>query len=211
MRRKDTPLQQPLEIIAEHAAVGKEAREKFFAQNADLLRQAAFSLALSLAGGHKILLCGNGGSAADCQHMAAEFVNRFLIERPSLPAIALSTDTSALTAISNDRSFEEVFARQVEALGAPGDSLIAISTSGASPNVLAAIASAREKKMTVIGLSGADGGKMADICDFLLAVPDSSTPVIQETHLAIEHILCRLADYYLFENPAELSQALNQN
>lgn len=203
-------MKEALEIIADHASAGNAARSAFFVQNADLLRQAAFRLALCLAGGHKILLCGNGGSAADCQHMAAEFVNRFLLERPGLPAIALTTDTSAITAIGNDRSFDMVFARQLQALGAAGDALVAISTSGSSPDVLAAITAAREKKMAVIGLTGANGGQMASLCDFLLAVPATSTPVIQEAHLAIEHLLCQLADYYLFENPAELSEELSQ-
>lgn len=194
-------------IIAEHAHAGVDARKKFFAASSDTLRQAALALARCVAAGRKILLCGNGGSAADCQHAAAEFVNRFLFERPALPAIALTVDTSALTAIGNDRSFDAVFSRQVEALGVPGDCLVAISTSGNSANVLAAIAAARRKEMTVIGITGAGGGKMAALCDWILAVPHASTPVIQEVHLAIEHLLCRLADYYLFENPAELTSA----
>lgn len=195
------------EIIADHAAAGVDARKRFFAQGSEETRQAALTLARCLASGHKILLCGNGGSAADCQHVAGEFVNRFLFERPGLPAIALTVDTSTLTAIGNDRAFDAVFSRQVEALGRPGDCLVAISTSGNSANILAAIAVARQKKMTVIGLAGAGGGKMSGHCDWLLAVPNSATPIIQETHLAIEHLLCRLVDYYLFENPAELAPA----
>lgn len=200
-------MSQPCDIIAEHVQAGLEARKKFFAGNSDAVRQAALALARCLASGRKILLCGNGGSAADCQHLAAEFVNRFLFERPALPAIALTVDSSALTAIGNDRAFDVVFSRQVEALGATGDCLIAISTSGNSANVLAAIAAGRQKEMTVIGLTGAGGGKMAVLCDWLLAVPHAVTPVIQEIHLAIGHLLCRLTDYYLFENPAELASA----
>ncbi len=169
------------------------------------------ALARCLADGHKILLCGNGGSAADCQHMAAEFVNRFLLERPALAAMALATDTSILTSIGNDRAFALVFARQVEALGAPGDTLVAVSTSGSSANVLAAMDAAREKKVAVIGLTGEGGGAMAGRCDYLLAVPDRRTPIIQETHLAIEHLLCRLTDYYLFENPSLLSDTCKKD
>lgn len=202
---------EPLEIISAHVSAGNAARKKFFAQNAEDVRKAAFALALCLAKNGKILLCGNGGSAADCQHVAAEFVNRFLMDRPALPAIALTTDTSALTAIGNDSAFEQVFARQVEALGSSGDCLIAISTSGGSPNVLEAIKAAKNKQMTVIGLSGNKGGKMEPLCDYALIVPDPRTPVIQEAHLAIEHLLCRLVDYYLFENPADISRALSSN
>ncbi len=204
-------MQDPAQIIAAHAAAGREARSKFFAENSGLVAQAAFKLALCLGSGGKLLLCGNGGSAADCQHMAAEFVNRFLMERPGLPAIALTTDTSALTAIGNDRSCEVVFSRQVEALGEAGDALVAISTSGSSPNVLAAIASAKAKNLAVIGLTGGSGGKMAPLCDIALIAPHVGTPVIQETHLAIEHLLCRLVDYYLFENPSEIARALKRD
>lgn len=202
---------EDLDIIAAHAAAGARARQKFFAESGGLVRAAAMVLARCLADGHKILICGNGGSAADCQHMAAEFVNRFLLERPALAAIALATDTSILTSIGNDRAFALVFARQVEALGAPGDMLVAISTSGSSANVLAAVDAAREKKMVVIGLTGEGGGAMADRCDYLLAVPDRRTPIIQETHLAIEHLLCRLADYYLFEDPSLLSDTCKED
>lgn len=200
----------PLEIIASHAKEGAIAREKFFRESAAAIGDAAFLLALTLARGHKILLCGNGGSAADCQHMAAELVNRFIIERPALPAIALTTDTSALTAIGNDHAYAMIFARQVEALGREGDALVAISTSGNSENVLAAIEQGRAQKMTIIGLTGQGGGKMAPLCDILLAVPDKRTPIIQEVHLACEHLLCQLADYHLFENPAELARVIGE-
>ena len=132
-----------LEIIARHAQDGARLREEFFRAQASDLREAALRAALCLAGGGKILLCGNGGSAADAQHLAAEFVNRFLMDRPALPALALSTDTSALTAIGNDLDFSQVFARQVEALGRKGDLLVGISTSGNSANVLAALRTAR--------------------------------------------------------------------
>lgn len=194
----------PHDIIKEHAQAGVRAREAFFASHADAVCEAARAMASSIAAGGKILICGNGGSAADAQHMAAEFVNRFMMERPPLPAVALTTDSSALTAISNDYSFSEVFSKQVLALGARGDILIGISTSGSSPNILAAIGAAKEREMSVIGITGKDGGAMAGICDFLLNVENVSTPVIQEVHLAVEHLLCRLCDYFLFENVQDL-------
>lgn len=140
--------------------------------------------------GGKLLLFGNGGSAADAQHVAAEFVGRFARERAALPAIALTTDTSALTAISNDYGFERVFARQVEALGASGDVAVAISTSGNSPNVLAAVEVARARGMTVVGLTGGDGGRLVEVADVCIVVPSRDTARIQECHLTIEHILC---------------------
>lgn len=200
-------MSDPLAIIKDHASQGAILRERFFQHEAETIDKAAFAVSLAVASGHKLLICGNGGSAADAQHMAAEFVNRFLIERPGLPAIALSTDTSAITAIGNDRSFELIFARQIEALGAPGDVLLAISTSGSSANVTAAIAAAKEKGMLVVGLTGATGA-MAALCDHLIAVPDRHTPLIQEIHLAVEHLLCRLVDWYLFENPDKITEAL---
>lgn len=199
----------PLELIEAHARDGAALRKEFFTQNAELIRSASFRAALAIGSGHKLLLCGNGGSAADCQHIAGEFVNRFMIDRPALPAVALTTDTSVITAIGNDSSFDQIFARQIEALGAPGDVLLVISTSGNSPDALCAIQAAKKKEMLVIGLTGRGGGKMAGLCDILLAVPDNRTPLIQEVHLAFEHIFCQLADYFLFENPAELSAALS--
>lgn len=201
-------MDETLKIIDNAAREGARLRENFFAQNARILDDGAFACAYALACGGKILICGNGGSAADAQHMAGEFVNRFLIDRPALPAIALTTDSSVLTAIGNDASFDNIFARQVEALGKPGDYLLAISTSGNSPNVLAAIHAARAKNLKVTGLTGHGGGKMANLCDWLLAVPSRSTPLIQEVHLACEHLFCQICDYYLFENPARITQAL---
>lgn len=204
-------MKEPNQIIADYAYAGTALREQFFAQNSDLIAQAAFAIALAIARKGKLLICGNGGSAGDSQHIAGEFINQFLLKRPALPAIALTTDTSVLTAIGNDASFEQIFARQIAALGNPGDVLLAISTSGNSPNILAAINAAREKSLSIIGLTGETGGKMAHICDILLAIPDKRTPLIQEVHLACEHLLCQLCDYYLFENPAEIAKALGQN
>ena len=150
--------------------------------------------------GSKVLVCGNGGSAADAQHIAAEFVGRYETERRALPAIALTTDTSALTALANDYSFERVFARQVEALAAEGDCLIAISTSGNSPNVIAAVMTARQKGCKVIGMTGAKGKKLAALCDATLMVPSDRTARIQEAHITVAHIWCELVDEMISQN-----------
>jgi D-sedoheptulose 7-phosphate isomerase len=155
---------------------------------------AADVTAKAFASGGQLLACGNGGSAADAQHIVAEFVGRYLKERAPYPAIALSTNTSALTAIGNDYGFDEVFARQVRAHGRAGDVLLAISTSGDSPNVLRAIHAAREAAMTVIGLTGSGGGKMAARCDVCLTVSADSTPRIQEAHILIAHVFCGLVE-----------------
>jgi D-sedoheptulose 7-phosphate isomerase len=154
---------------------------------------AAEAIAAAFAGGHQLLLCGNGGSAADAQHIAAEFTGRYLTERTPLPALALTTNTSGLTAIGNDYGFDEVFARQVRAHGRSGDVLLAISTSGSSANVVSAMGAAREHGMKVVGLSG-PGGSMAGACDVCLSVPGDSTPRIQEGHILIGHIICGLVE-----------------
>ena len=167
------------ELLAEHEAAIVGA--------AELMREAVLA-------GKKVLLCGNGGSAADAQHIAAELVGRFVLERRPLAAIALTTDTSALTAIANDYGYEHVFARQVEALGAPGDVLVAITTSGTSKNVVAAVAAARGKGMKVLGLTGAKGAAFVASCDAGVAVPSTVTARIQELHIAIGHILCEAVD-----------------
>lgn len=152
----------------------------------------------ALTTGKKILVMGNGGSAADAQHMAAEFVGRFLLERKGLPAIALTTDTSILTAVGNDYGFDEIFKRQVEALAQPGDVVIGISTSGHSNNVFHALTAANEIGCRTIGLLGRDGGNIAGIVDVDLTVPVQETPRIQEAHLTIIHILCDLVERNLF-------------
>jgi D-sedoheptulose 7-phosphate isomerase len=144
--------------------------------------------------GKKILICGNGGSAADAQHVAAEFVGRYETERRALPAIALTTDTSALTALANDYDFERIFSRQVDALAAEGDCLIAISTSGNSPNVIAAVMAARRKGCRVIGMTGAKGKKLTALCDAALMVPSERTARIQEAHITVAHIWCEIVD-----------------
>lgn len=144
--------------------------------------------------GNKVLLCGNGGSAADAQHIAAEFVGRYETERRALPAISLTTDTSALTALANDYDFEKIFARQVEALAVEGDCLIAISTSGNSRNVIAAVMEARKKGCTVIGMTGSNGKKLASLCDACIMVPSERTARIQEAHITIAHIWCEIIE-----------------
>ena len=197
------------ELVLDHSTAGCGLRENFFQQNADKVVEVARLMAVSLAGGGKILLCGNGGSAADAQHIAAEFVNRFMIERPPLPAIALTTDTSIITAIGNDYGFNLIFAKQVQALGRDGDILTVISTSGNSPNILHALRAARDKKIITVGIGGQTGGEMAPYCDYTLLVPSKNTPLIQEVHITIGHLLCRLVDYFLFEAVAELKPYLN--
>jgi len=145
--------------------------------------------------GNKVLICGNGGSAADSQHFAAELVSRFLIERPALAAIALTTDTSILTAISNDYTFDNVFSRQVEALGKPKDVLIGISTSGNSKNVVEAFRRAKEKEMTCISLTGLDGGQLKEMSDLNLSSFTNHTPRVQEMHILMIHIICEYVEH----------------
>lgn len=153
----------------------------------------------SINGGGKILLAGNGGSAADAQHIAGEFVSRFAFDRPGLPAIALTTDTSILTAIGNDYGYEKLFARQVQAHGQKGDVFIGYSTSGKSPNVLLAFEEARSRGLICVGFTGNRGGAMRDLCDYLLEVPTADTPKIQEGHLVLGHILCGLVENAIFK------------
>jgi len=151
----------------------------------------------------KLLICGNGGSAADAQHMAAEFVNRFQLERPPLPAMALTTDTSVITSIGNDYSFEDIFEKQVKALGVAGDILLVITTSGASSNLVSAVNAARKKRLFTAGLLGKDGGELRLLLDMALIVENGVTARIQEAHIIAEHILCQLVDYILFQRHLE--------
>lgn len=166
------------------------------------IAQAALACIECLQSGHKILLAGNGGSAADAQHIAGELVSRFAFDRPGLPAIALTTDSSILTAIGNDYGYENLFARQVQSHGQKGDVFIGYSTSGNSPNMLLAFEKARLKGLVCIGFTGNRGGAMNVLCDHLLEVPSSDTPKIQEGHLLIGHILCGLVENALFGGPA---------
>lgn len=163
----------------------------------DILEQVervAIAIKAALANGKKVLFCGNGGSAADSQHLAAEFVGRFQKERQGLPAIALTVDTSILTAVGNDYGFDKVFVRQVEALGNEGDVLVGISTSGTSPNVLAAVELAKTKGIYCVGMTAANGAKLAELCDECIAIPAKVTARAQEMHILIGHILCELVD-----------------
>lgn len=175
-----------------------EVKRRFIKENVDRILAVARQVATCFASGHKLLIFGNGGSAADAQHIAAEFVNRFTVERRPLPAVALSTDTSILTSISNDYSFDEVFSKQIRALGVRDDIALGISTSGNSKNVLIAMEAGRQMGLYTIGLSGCGGGKLGDNCDLSLAVDSDETPRIQETHITVGHIVCDLVDRILF-------------
>ncbi len=195
------PRQQIGEAISLKQAILTD--DAFMAQLNDII---SLCIATYRAKG-KILLCGNGGSAADAQHLAAEFVNRFSFDRPALPAISLTTDTSVLTSICNDYDFEQIFSRQVEAHGQPGDILFAISTSGHSENILAAVQQAKRKGLHVVGLTGATGGKLAPLCDYCMKVPSTKTPRVQEVHILLGHIICAGVERELFSELHSLQQA----
>lgn len=181
-------------LVAQSIREGVRVRASLVDVHAKEIAAACKLIVDCVLGGHKVLFCGNGGSAADAQHLAAELVGRYVSERRALPAIALTVDTSILTAVANDYGYEHVFSRQVEALGAPGDVLVAITTSGNSPNVRAAIAAARAKGMKVLGLTGEKGAEFASTCDVGIAVRSKITSRIQECHLTIGHILCESID-----------------
>jgi D-sedoheptulose 7-phosphate isomerase len=174
----------------------KEAVQRVF-DDKDLLAEIekiAKIGAETLKSEKKLLFAGNGGSAADSQHLAAEIVSRLCYDRPALPAIALTTDTSALTAIGNDYGYEDVFSRQLEAVGSEGDIFFAISTSGNSPNILKALLAAKDKNIITVGFTGENGGKMSGLCDYIVKVPSNETPKIQECHIMIGHIICALIE-----------------
>ncbi len=197
-----SPTPEGLDLVAaaRHAmAASAEAKARFAQEAAEPVAQAARLVAECLGCGGKVLLCGNGGSAADAQHIAGELVGRFKLERPAFHAVALTTDTSVLTSIANDYGFEDVFARQVGGLGAEGDVLMAYSTSGSSKNVLRAIQAAKTIGMMAIGLTGEGGGQMAGVCDVLIAAPSSDTPIVQECHAAAGHTICLLVEKMLCE------------
>lgn len=187
-------------LIKQHLARHREVMEMVAQQLTPAIAETAQLITDALANGGKVLVMGNGGSAADAQHLAAELVGRFLRERRALPAIALTTDTSILTAVGNDYGFDQVFSRQVEALAQPGDVVIGISTSGNSPNVLAALAAARAAGCRTVGLLGRDGGRIAGLVDLALVIPVQETPHIQEVHVTIIHVLCNLVEQSLFAN-----------
>ncbi len=190
-------------IIQKRFKESTEVKNRFLKENLSRLLDVIKLISHCFEAGNKLFFFGNGGSAADAQHLAAEFVNRYIMDRPPLPAIALTTDTSILTSVSNDFSFSEVFAKQLKALGREGDVAVGISTSGTSPNIIKAFEVAKEMGMKTIALTGNDGGALTKIADFSLIVPSASTPRIQEVHILIGHILCELVEHYLFlNNPA---------
>jgi D-sedoheptulose 7-phosphate isomerase len=180
--------------IRDAVADSLRLKQEFFAANEETIAAVASKILKVLENGNKVLLFGNGGSAADAQHIAAEWVGRFARERRPLAAIALTTDTSILTSVGNDYGFEHVFERQVLALGKPGDLCIGISTSGNSPNVCLAIAAAEKIGLTTVGLSGGDGGKLGTLAQYHLQVPHKAAARVQEVHIMIGHILCQLVD-----------------
>jgi D-sedoheptulose 7-phosphate isomerase len=173
---------------------GTDLRNQVARDCGENIVDAAMLIARCVRGGGKLLLFGNGGSAADAQHLAAEFVGRFRIERQALPAIALTTDSSILTAVGNDYGFDQIFARQVQALGRPGDVAIGISTSGNSPNVTSAITQAAKQELKTIGLAGKDGGSLVKCVDISITVASTNVAMIQECHITIGHILCELVE-----------------
>ena len=183
-----------LTMIKSELQAHKETIDKTIEVMVPSIEKASELVSQTLQNGHKVLLCGNGGSAADAQHIAAELTGRYKIERKGLPGIALTTDTSALTAIGNDYGYNRIFDRQVEALANKGDLLIGISTSGNSANVISALKLAKEMGCTTLGMSGRDGGAMNEVCTLNLVVPSSDTPRIQEMHILIGHIICQAVD-----------------
>jgi D-sedoheptulose 7-phosphate isomerase len=178
--------------VEDHLALSLAALERAVKDESLLAaaRKIAEIIIKTLRGGNKLLIVGNGGSAADAQHIAAEIVGRYKQDRPAYAAIALTTDTSALTAIANDYGFEQVFARQIAGLGRRGDALLALSTSGRSPNILAALTTARERGIVTIGMTGKRGERLSALCDHLLVAPSNDTPVIQQIHIAVAHGIC---------------------
>lgn len=192
-----------LDRIKEHFSLSIETKQRALEVLPESIAAGASIMINALLSSNKILSCGNGGSAGDAQHFSSELLNRFEMERPGLPAVALTTDSSTLTSIANDYAYREIFSKQVLALGQTGDVLLAISTSGNSDNVIAAIEAAHERKLSVVALTGKDGGKMAGILsdrDIEIRVPSQSTARIQESHLVVIHALCDLIDQHLFTN-----------
>ena len=185
-------------IIQKRFKESSEVKTRFLKENLPKLLDVIKLISHTFEGGNKLFFFGNGGSAADAQHMAAEFVNRYIMNRPPLPAIALTTDTSILTSVSNDFAFSEVFAKQLRALGKERDVAIGITTTGNSPNIIKAFEVAKEMGMKTVAFTGNDGGVIGKMVDFPLVVPSASTPRIQEAHILIGHILCEMVEHSLF-------------
>ncbi len=177
-----------------------KVKEEFIKENGRNLILLAEKISQAFTGDRKLMLCGNGGSAADAQHIAAEFVNRFMLERPPLPAIALTTDSSVITSIGNDYSFDDIFSKQIKAIGMEGDVLLAISTSGNSGNVISAVKAARSLGIYTVVFTGGDGGRVRSLVDMALVVKSNTTARIQEAHGLAGHVICQLVDYILFQD-----------
>jgi D-sedoheptulose 7-phosphate isomerase len=192
-------------IIAKALDESLRVKGDFIRKNISALIHLAEDISQAFKNDRKLMICGNGGSAADAQHFAAEFVNRFQIERHPLPALALTTDSSIITSVANDYRYEEVFSKQIQALGVEGDILLAISTSGKSENILSAIRTAKEKGLYTVGLTGGDGGDMVKLVDLALIVESDTTPRIQEAHILAGHLICELVDYILFQKDPPVS------
>jgi D-sedoheptulose 7-phosphate isomerase len=195
---------QAIALIDSSLRVNAELSVTIARESSGAIFEAALLITGCLRNGGKVLFFGNGGSAADAQHLAAELVGRFVRERAGLPAIALTTDSSILTAVGNDYGFEQVFARQIQALGRPGDVAVAISTSGNSANVLEGVKEARKRNLKTIGLTGKDGGTLAQQADVAITIPSTSTARIQECHIAIGHLFCELVDADFSESKSSL-------
>jgi D-sedoheptulose 7-phosphate isomerase len=189
------------DIIIKIFEESAQVKINFARENAPKIVEVVQLIAQTFRDGKKVLIFGNGGSAMDASHIAAEFVNRFLMERPPLPAIALNTDVAVLTSISNDYDYSQVFSKQLTALGHEGDVVIGISTSGNSPNVIKAIDVAKKNGMKTVVLTGGTGGKLAHMADYAFTVPTKHTPRIQETHITLGHTICQLVDEELFGHP----------
>jgi D-sedoheptulose 7-phosphate isomerase len=185
-------------IIQKRFKESAEVKARFLKENLPKLLEVINLISHTFEAGNKVFFFGNGGSAADAQHIAAEFVNRYIMDRPPLPAIALTTDTSILTSIANDMAFSEIFSRQIKALGKEGDVAVGISTSGNSPNVIKAFEVAKEMGMKSVALTGNEGGVLTKIADISLTVSSTSTPRVQETHILVGHLLCEMVEHQLF-------------
>jgi D-sedoheptulose 7-phosphate isomerase len=178
-----------------------QLKDVFVNENLHKIVQVVDALTAALKRGNKIMIFGNGGSAADAQHLTAEFVNRFQIERPPLAAMSLSTDTSVITSIGNDYDFSEIFSKQIRALGQEEDVAWGISTSGNSPNIIKAMETAKKMGLVTVGLTGRDGGAIARMVDYSLNVSSNSTPRVQEVHITVGHVICEMVDFKLFQRP----------
>lgn len=185
-------------LIQKRFKESAEVKARFLKENLSRLLETIKLVSHTFEAGNKLFFFGNGGSAADAQHIAAEFVNRYIMDRPPLPAIALTTDTSVLTSVSNDTAFNDIFSRQIKALGKEGDVAVGISTSGNSPNVIKAFEVAKEMGIKTVALTGNDGGILAKLADLSLIVSSNSTPRIQETHILVGHLLCEMVEHQLF-------------